>query len=165
MKSIFERVSIRKYENKSVEQEKILQILKAGMQAPSAGDQQPWEFYVVTDREMIQSLSQTSPYAACAANAPVVIVLGYRTNDLIFPEYAQIDLSIAQENIWLETSELGLGGVWLGIAPLQDRMDAVRKVMNLPENIEAFSIFALGYPAEKRVQRDRFDGTRIHYVK
>ncbi|NCC45332.1 MAG: nitroreductase family protein, partial [Clostridia bacterium] len=77
----------------------------------------------------------------------------------------QIDLSIAQENIWLETSELGLGGVWLGIAPLQDRMDAVRKVMNLPENIEAFSIFALGYPAEKRVQRDRFDGTRIHYVK
>lgn len=165
MKSIFERTSIRKYENKPVEQEKILKIIKAGMQAPSAANQQPWEFYVVTNPEIMKALSKTSPYADCAANASVVIVLVYRTNNLIFPEYAQIDLSVAQENMWLETNELGLGGVWLGIAPLQDRMDAVRKVMNLPMDVEAFSVFALGYPAEKRVQQDRFDEDRIHYIQ
>jgi len=164
MNSIFERVSIRSYENKPVEQDKILKILKAGMQAPSAGNQQPWEFYVVTNPEMIQALALSSPYASCAANAPVLIVPVYRTNNLIFPEYAQIDLSIAQENMWLETDALGLGGVWLGIAPLQERMDAVRKIMNLPENLEAFSIFALGYPAETSVHQNRFDASRIHYV-
>lgn len=165
MKSIFERVSIRRYEDKPVEQEKILQILKAGMQAPSAGDQQPWEFYVVTNPEMIQALSKSSPYAGCAANAPVLIVPVYRTKDLVFPMYAQIDMSIAQENIWLETNELGLGGVWLGIAPQQERMDEVHAIMNLPEDLVPFSIFALGYPAETRAQENRFDETRIHYVK
>ena len=56
MNSIFHRISVRKYEDKPVEKEKIMQILKAGMQAPSACNQQPWEFYVVTDKEKIQEL-------------------------------------------------------------------------------------------------------------
>ena len=51
MNSIFHRISVRKYEDKPVEKEKIMQILKAGMQAPSACNQQPWEFYVVTDKK------------------------------------------------------------------------------------------------------------------
>ncbi|MDD3221633.1 MAG: nitroreductase family protein [Clostridia bacterium] len=165
MKSIFERVSIRQYTEQPVEQEKIIRILQAAMQAPSAGNQQPWEFYVVTNPSMIQELAESSPYAGCAANASVLIVPVYRTKNLVFPEYAQIDLSIAQEHMWLEANELGLGGVWLGIAPLQERMDAVKKIMNLPDDVEAFSIFALGYPAETRVQEKRFDETRIHYVK
>ena len=102
MNEIFHRVSIRKYEDKSIEKEKILQILKAGMQAPSAGNQQPWEFYVVTNKEKIRELSKVSPYAGCAAGAPVLIVPVYRKEGLWVPQYAQIDMSIAQENIWLE---------------------------------------------------------------
>ena len=129
MDSIFHRISVRKYEDKMVEKEKILQILKAGMQAPSACNQQPWEFYVVTDREKIRELSGVSPYSGCAAGAPVVIVPVYRKHGLIAPEYAQIDLSIAQENIWLETDALGLGGVWFGIAPDRKRMDAVHQAL------------------------------------
>ena len=78
MENIFHRVSIRKYEDKPVGKEKILQILKAGMQAPSACNQQPWEFYVVTDKEKIQELSKATPYSGCAAGAPVVIVPVYR---------------------------------------------------------------------------------------
>ena len=66
---------------------------------------------------------------------------------------AQIDMSIAQENIWLETDALGLGGVWIGIAPMQDRMDEVHDMLELPENVEVFSLFALGYPAEKENSR------------
>ena len=57
MNSIFHRISVRKYEDKPVEKEKIMQILKAGMQAPSACNQQPWEFYVVTDKKKIEALS------------------------------------------------------------------------------------------------------------
>ena len=165
MKEIFHRVSIRKYEDRSVEKETILQILRAGMQAPSAGNQQPWEFYVVTDKANIQMLSKAHQYAGCAAGAPVLIVPVYRTEGLWVPEYAQIDMAIAQENMWLETDSLGLGGVWLGIAPQKDRMDKVSEILDLPENLKPFSIFAIGYPAEERKQQDRYDINRIHFVE
>ena len=165
MNEIFHRVSIRKYEDKPVEKEKTLQILKAGMQAPSAGNQQPWEFYVVTNQEKIRELSKVSPYAGCAAGAPVLIVPVYRKEGLWVPQYAQIDMSIAQENIWLETDSLGLGGVWLGIAPERDRMDKVAEILDLSDNVEAFSIFVLGYPSEERKQQDRYDESRIHFVE
>lgn len=165
MNSIFRRISVRKYEDKPVEKEKIMQILKAGMQAPSACNQQPWEFYVVTDKKKIEALSKMTPYTGCAAKAPVVLVSAYRLEGLVAPAFAQIDMSIAQENIWLETDALGLGGVWIGIAPMQDRMNLVHKILNLPKNLEVFSLFALGYPAEIREQQNRFDETRIHFVE
>lgn len=165
MNEIFHRVSIRKYEDRPVEQEKIMKILRAGMQAPSAGNQQPWEFYVVTRPESIQALAKSHIYAGCAAGAPALIVPVYRKEGLWAPEYAQIDMAIAQENMWLETDALGLGGVWLGIAPMRERMDAVAKILELPDNVEAFSIFALGYPAEQKTQGNRFDESRIHFVE
>ena len=165
MNEIFTRVSIRKYQDKPVEEEKILEILRAGMQAPSAGNQQPWKFYVVTDKEKIKALSESHIYAGCAAGAPVVIVPVYRKEDAMFPMYAQIDLSIAQQNIWLMTESLGLGGVWMGVAPIQERMDAVRKILDLPDSVEAFSLFPLGYPAETRKQQDRFEMDRIHFIR
>ena len=165
MNSIFHRISVRKYEDKPVEKEKIMQILKAGMQAPSACNQQPWEFYVVTDKKKIEALSKMTPYTGCAAKAPVVLVSAYRLEGLVAPAFAQIDMSIAQADIWLETDALGLGGVWIGIAPMQDRMDLVHDILKLPENVEVFSLFALGYPAESRKQQDRFDESRIHFVE
>ena len=123
MNEIYTRVSIRKFEDRPVEPEKITQLLKAAMQVPSAGNQQPWEFYVVTDKEKINMLAECSPYSGCAAGAPVVIVPCYRTNGLRFPEFDTIDLSIAAENLLLEVTSLGLGAVWLAVAPITDRME------------------------------------------
>ena len=163
MNSIFHRVSIRKYQDRPVEKEKTEAILRAAMQAPSAANQQPWEFYVVTDRKILQALSEVSPYAKMTASAPAAIVSAYRRQCMI-PAYAEIDLSIAMENLWLETDAQGLGGVWLGIAPLEDRMQAVEKILNMPETLRAFAIFPYGYPAEEREQQNRFDADRIHYV-
>lgn len=165
MKEIYSRVSIRKYKDIPVEEEKIMEILKAGMQAPSAGNQQPWEFYVVTNKEKIRELSLSHQYAGCAAGAPVVIVPVYRKTGLRFPQYAEIDLSIAQENMWLMTESLGLGGVWMGVAPMQERMDKVREILDLPEDVEAFSLYPIGYPDESKSQQNRYDESRIHYVK
>ena len=88
MDSIFHRVSIRKFQDKPVEPEKIEKLLRAAMAAPSAGNQQPWEFYVVINRDLIQKLAATSPYTGCAKNAPVLIVSAYR-EDVIFPMYGQ----------------------------------------------------------------------------
>ena len=164
MKEIFERISIRKYENRPVEEEKIRQILKAAMAAPSAGNQQPWEFYVVRDPEMIRKLAETTPYSKSAAGAPVVIVPCYRTNGLWAPMYDTIDLSIATENMLLEITSLGLGAVWMGIPPIEDRILAVDRILGLGEDLHSFALVPVGYPAESRPQQDRFQEERIHWI-
>ena len=163
MNSIYHRISVRKFQDRPVEKEKTEAILRAAMQAPSAGNQQPWEFYVVTDRAILEALSRVGPYAGCTKNAPAAIVSAYR-KACWAPSYAQIDLSIAMENLWLETDALGLGGVWLGIAPLEERMQEVETILGMPDTLRAFAIFPYGYPAESREQENRFEPDRIHYV-
>ena len=164
MDTIYSRVSIRKYQDKQIEPEKTKAILRAAMQAPSAANQQPWEFFVVTNREKLALLSQVHPYAGMVKDAPAAIVSAYR-KECTLPDYAQIDLSIAMENLWLETCAQGLGGVWLGTAPIEERMRAVEEILELPETLRAFAVFPYGYPAEERKQQDRFDESRIHYVE
>ena len=135
MEAIFSRTSIRKYEERPVEEAKIEKLLRAAMAAPSAANQQPWEFYVVTDKEKLQALSQASQYAGPVANAPLAIVPCYNREKLIFADYADIDMSAATENLLLEAEEQGLGAVWLGIAPLADRMAIVAEILVLPPSL------------------------------
>lgn len=163
MSGIFHRVSIRKYQKKAVEPEKIEMLLRAAMAAPSACNQQPWEYYVVKDPQKIQALSKASPYTKCAAKAPVVFVPCYR-NEGAAPDYFEIDLSASVENLLLEADELGLGAVWMGIAPIKERMETVRKILGIPETLFAFALVPCGYPAEERQQENRYDESRVHYV-
>ena len=165
MNEIFERISVRKFQDRAVEEEKLIQLLRAAMAAPSAGNQQPWEFYVVTDREKIRQLSQISPYAACAANAPAAIVPCYRTEGLRWNETVLIDLACAVENILLEITSLGLGGVWLCAAPLEDRMEKAEAALDIPGNLRAYAVIPVGYPAEDRTPPQRFDQSRIHFIR
>ena len=148
MADLFHRVSIRKFKDEAVSNEDIGYILEAAMAAPSAKNQQPWEFYVVENREVLKQLGESSPFSAPAGKAPVAIVTAYR-EECDLPEFAQI----------------GLGGVWLGVAPREDRMKDVEKIVGIPAGQRVFGIFALGYPDEERTQQDRFDQSRIHYVK
>lgn len=164
MKEIFHRTSIRKYKDKPVEEEKIEMMLKAAMAAPSAKNQQPWEFYVVTNKEKLVELSGTSPYAGFVKDAPLVFVACYRTYCDIL-QYAQIDMSASVENILLEADSLGLGAVWIGIAPIVERMEAVRKVLEIPESLQAFAMISCGYPQKVENQKDRFEKERIHYIR
>ena len=164
MNEIFQRISVRTFEEKPVEQEKIEQILRAAMAAPSAGNQQPWEYYVVRDRETIEKLAACSMYAGCATNAPAVIVTCLKTEGLRFPELGEIDLAITTENILLEITSLGLGGVWLAVAPFKDRMEKVDRALGIGEALHAFALVPVGYPAEDRPQQDRYDESRIHYI-
>ncbi len=163
MNSIFHRTSVRQYLEKDVEQEKISKILHAAMAAPSAGNQQPWEYYVVRSKEKLQELALISPYAGCVAKAPLAFVACYRRNCRI-PEYAQIDLSASVQNVLLEADELELGAVWLGVAPLQERMDKVKEILEIPEELEAFAIISCGYPVEVKPQQNRFEEMRVHYL-
>ncbi len=163
MSSLFHRISVRKYEDRPVESEKIEYMLRAAMQAPSAVNQQPWEFYVITERETLTALSKVTLFAKMCARAPVAIVACCRERCTV-PPFAQIDMSIAMEHLWLACDEQGLGGVWLGIAPMTARMAAVEKIIGAPKGLKAFAIFPFGYPAESRPQQDRWDPRRIHYI-
>ena len=165
MDSIFRRTSIRQFEDRSVEQEKIDMLLKAAFAAPTADNQQPWEFYIVTSKSVLKALSKASPYALPAANAPAAFVICYRSEGLRFPEYADIDCAICAENILLELEAQGLGGVMLGIAPIEERMKTVAGILHLPQNTAAFTIIPFGYPKNRQPQKDRYDEAKVHYVK
>ena len=163
MSSIFNRTSVRKYRNREVEDEKIELLLKAAMAAPSAGNQQPWEFYVVKNKSKLEALSKISPFSGCVQDAPVAIVNCYR-KDVRWPDYAEIDLSASTENLLLQAVELDLGAVWLGVAPLEDRMKKVSEILEVPEDLIPFAIIPLGYPISETKQQDRFDQSRIHVL-
>ncbi len=163
MDAIFKRKSVRNFTNKHVEEEKITQILKAAMAAPSAGNQQPWEFCVVRNKNLLSKLAACSPYTSCTSLADVAIVPCYRKNNLRFPEYAHIDMSACTENLLIEVTKQGLGAVWLGIAPGEDRMKAVKDILNLKEDIEAFAIVPVSYFEDDGKINNRFDESKIHY--
>ncbi|MBB5336076.1 nitroreductase family protein [Pectinatus brassicae] len=163
MKEIFTRTSVRTYKEEKIEKDKLTLLLKAAMAAPSAGNQQPWEFCVVTNVHLLEKLSQSSPYAGCVKNAPAAIIACYNKNRLNMPECADIDMSAAVENILLAAEAIELGAVWLGIAPLRERMDKVNKILSLPKELETFAIIPIGYPQNKQPQQNRFDEKRIYY--
>lgn len=165
MQAIFNRASVRSFAERKVESEKIESLMKAAMAAPSACNQQPWEFVVVTDSETLRRLSECSPYAGCLCQAPLGIAVCMRTEGLRAPDYAQIDASAATENILLEAVHLGLGAVWLGIAPGPERMEAVRQVIGAPETIQPFGLVACGYPDKPVVPANRYDPARVHYER
>lgn len=164
MNSIFHRVSIRKYKPREVEPEKIERLLRAAMAAPSACNQQPWEFYVVTSLELRKKLSHATPYTSFAEQAPVVLVPAYRGRGVV-PQYFHIDMAAAVENILLEADELELGACWMGIAPEEDRMLEVKSILNMREDLTPFCLISVGYPDEARPQQERFEEERVHYIR
>lgn len=163
MNEIFTRRSIRKYADKPVEQEKIERLLKAAMQAPSAGNQQPWEFIVVQDKGRLEQLSQTSLYSGPVKTAPLAIVVLANKSSMKFPENWQMDLSAATENLLLEAVHLGLGAVWLGVAPIAERMEHICKLFALPDYVQPFALLSIGYPQDENKFVDRFKSDRVHY--
>lgn len=162
MNSIFNRVSVRKFKQDRVEEEKIEKILRAAMQAPSAGNQQPWEFIIVENKDTLDKLSNMSPYSKFVKDAPIAIVVLGNTKRMKFAENWMQDLGAATENMLLEITELGLGSVWTTAAPLEDRMNYVSDLLNLPEHIQVYCILPIGYPAVEVKQKDRYDESRIY---
>lgn len=156
------RRSIRHYQEKAVEEDKIRRILEAGMQAPSAGNQRPWHFVVVTERERLDALSGMSPYAGMLKQAPLAICVVAKEEGLKYPEVWQQDCAAATENMLLAVAEEELGGVWLGVAPFPDRMERLREILEIPPHHRPFSLLSIGYPAETKAVPDRYDESLIH---
>ena len=163
--NILARTSIRSYQDRPVEQDKIEKLLRAGMAAPSAVDKRPWHFVVVTDKQVLEGLAEANPNAGMAARAPLAIVVcGDKTKALTrVPDYWVQDASAATENILLAAQGMGLGAVWTGTYPVTDRVEKVAKVINLPEHIVPFCTIVIGYPEKYQAPKDKWDESNISY--
>jgi nitroreductase len=166
MKIINERRSIRSYEDRPVEPVKIEKLLRAAMQAPSAANQQPWEFIVVRERAILKKLADLSPYSKMLTAAPLAFVLLGNREKMAWPQVWQQDLGAAAENLLLEAVELGLGAVWLGVAPMEERMSFISELFGLKDTLYPFCVIPVGYPAGKEnTFVDRYDQAKVHFEK
>ncbi len=165
LEAIHTRRSIRKYTDQLIAPKMLEQILAAGMMAPSARNEQPWQFVVVQDRGTLAALAKTSPYGAMTEHAAAAIVVCGDTQRETVPNlnYWVIDCSNATQNILLAAHALGLGAVWIAMYPRAERVAALRQVLPLPDQITPLCLVSLGYPAEAKGPVDRFDPARIHY--
>lgn len=164
MKEIFSRRSIRKYQDRAVEEEQIQQLLRAAMYAPSAGNEMPWNFVIVKDRNKLSRITDFHPHTQMLKEAPLAIIVCADTSNVKYDGAFWVqDIAASIQNILLQGEALGLGTCWCGVYPKSELVEAVSNLVNLPAHIVPVAIVAVGHPAEKREVRDRFNIDRIHY--
>jgi len=162
VKEIFERRSIRKYSKLPISDSDIENLLRAAMAAPSAGNQQPCEFILIKDKNILAGITKVHPYSQMLKEAQLAIVVCADLDKEKHSGYWIQDCSAATENILIESQYLGLGSVWLGVYPREDRVKGIKELLNLPVRVLPLSIVSLGYPAEKKEPSNRYDKLRIH---
>jgi nitroreductase len=165
MDLIFSRRSIRQYTEQEVSKETVTLLLQAAMAAPSAANGRPWEFVAVTDKAVLAELRAALPghyngQAAIAVCANLALA-GSTASE----RFWQQDLSAATENILLAATGLGLGSVWTGSYPGQERMVILRRVLGIPESVIPMCLVWLGYPAETKPPRTQYDAQRVHWER
>lgn len=163
--AILTRRSIRKYTGSPVKDEQIGALLRAAMYAPSARNQQPWHFVVIRDRELMNSIPSFHINAKMIADAAAGILVCADIQLEQSVGYWIQDVAAATQNILLSAHGMGLGAVWLGVYPREERMNGMKKLLHLPEHIIPFSLISIGYPAEIPVQPERHLPERIHTNK
>lgn len=164
--NILTRTSIREYQDKAVEKDKVETLLRAGMAAPSAVNRQPWHFIVLTDKKMLAAIADITPNAAMAEKAPLAIVVcGDMTKALVGGgrEFWVQDASAATENILLAAHALGLGAVWTGTYPSKDRSAKVAELLKMPDTLIPLNTIVIGYPAENPAPKDKWNPQNISY--
>ncbi len=162
MDAILSRRSIRRYTGEPVPETAIRDILAAAMSAPSAGDERPWQFVVVTDRAVLAEVPRFHPHARMVPDAAAAILV---CGDQALEKHAGFwvqDCSAATQNILLAACAKGLGAVWVGIYPREDRVAAIRSLFGLPGRVVPLALVPLGVPAVRKDPEDRFDAGRVH---
>ncbi len=163
---IFTRRSTRQFTGEPLTDEEIEKILAAGMQAANAMNNQPWEFYVVKDPAVKGKLANFPQNAAVCESADVVIVPCYRTKDekpMVLP-YRHIDMASCCQNMLVEIEELGLGAVWQGVAPNEERIAQVKTTLGLGDDLAPFALIPVGHIAARGEFTSRYDASRVHKI-
>ena len=161
---LFARRSVRRFLDKPIAPGIIQDVLEAAMAAPSANAKDPWEIIVVQQPEQLARIAAGLPYGKMLAGAPAGFVVCGDLQRVNGPHLSYLlqDCSACLENLLLALSMLGLGGVWLGVHPREDRIAHLRGLFSLPDHILPVGVVAAGYPAETPPPRTRFTGQRVH---
>ncbi len=160
--ALMTRRSIRRYTDEPVSDADLETLLRAAMAAPSAGNQQSWRIIAVTDREQLDRLSEATPYSQMLATAPLGLVVCGDTREERHVGYWVQDCSAAIQNLLVAANAIGLGGVWIGCYPVEERVDNVRAICGVPEGIVPMSMIAVGHPAEQKPAADRYRPEFVH---
>ena len=160
---ILARRSIRKYTDETVTDEQVEALLRAAMAAPSAGNQQPWSFVVIRDKAVFEAVTEFHPYAKMLPCAPVAILVCGHPEGGRWPQFWEQDCAAATQNVLIAAEQLGLGSVWLGVHPLPERVEGMRRLLGIPGSVVPFSLVPVGRPAGRKPRADRFDPARVHH--
>ena len=163
MSIVFKRHSVRKFKDERVSDDLIENLLKAGMQAPSSCNAQPWEFIVVSRSEDKEAISKMHKFAKPAAGASHLIITLGNLNEAKVIGMIEQDLGACNENILLQATHEGLGAVWLGFHPIEDRTLRLKEYLNIPDYCIPFSVICVGWPKSEGEVKLRYDESKVHY--
>ena len=163
LKAIYTRRSIREYTPQAVPDELVQELLAAAMQAPSAGDQRPWHFIVVNERQQLNALADVLPFGKMLKTAPLGIVVCADLELEKYPGFWVQDCSTATMSILLAAHDQGLGAVWAAIYPVEDRVVGAKQILGLPEQVVPLCVVPVGYPMNKpQPPERRYSESRLH---
>lgn len=164
IEAIMTRSSVRSYTSQPVEEAKVETMLRAAMAAPTGANKQPWEFVVVTNREVLDQIPAIIKGARMAPAAQLAIVV---LGDPAKSGNWVLDCSAATENILLAAHSMGLGAVWCGAYPDDQagRVGKLRELLSFSEELEPLNVIVIGYPDSEPTIKDKWDVKKIHYVK
>ncbi len=156
MDVILTRRSIRKYTDETVSDQLVNELLQAAMSAPSAVNQQPWQFVVIRDRVILDAIPKFHPYSQMLKDAGVAILVCGDTRLEKIPGFWVQDCSAATQNILLAANAKGLGAVWLGIYPKEEMVKSVQELLSLPDEVIPLSLIPVVILQKKKRQREDF---------
>lgn len=167
LKALATRKTVREFTEEGITFEDIKKILTAGMSGPSCMNKRMWSFIVVRNKETLGKMAVANGLYSTPLRGAALGILICGDLERTVPDahdYWVIDASIATQNMVLAAHDLGIGSVWLGTWPCEDRVEEIKKLFNLPDTIVPHSILALGYPVERDLEeRDLYEGDRVHF--
>ena len=163
LEAIHTRRSIRKYTDRLVPRELVNELLRAAMCAPSAVNAQTWVFIVIDDRKLLEEIPTFSPFAGMCREAQLAILVCGDTTLEKAPGFWVQDCSAATQNLLLAAHASGLGAVWTGIYPMEDRVEGFRKAFGLPEHVIPLALVPIGYPAQQPGPQDRYRKEKVYH--
>ncbi len=165
---IHSRKSVRSFTDQAPTKEQLETLVRAGMAAPSARNLQPWAFIVVTEKEKLDSLASSLPYAKMLYDVHAAIIVCGDLNKAyteVDSAYWVQDCSLASGNILLAAESLGLGSVWTAAYPYPERMNPIIKILNLPSHIIPLNVLPIGYPKGDEKPKDKWKAENLHWEK
>jgi nitroreductase len=168
---IFARKSVRHFTGKAVDKADLDKMVRAGMAAPTAVNMQPWSFVVITDRPKLDKLAEALTVAKAhaqmlsKAGAAIIVCAEPAKAFGASQDFAIIDASLASENILLAAEALDLGALWTAAYPDRERMQAVRDILAIPENVIPLNVIPVGHPTGEDKPKDKYKKEKLHWEK